>query len=191
MVYSGASGIMTAIAILTNRYRILLLPLFALILEVYAHRSKTEKYRRSPFRYPVYVLFAVVGVFAYQGLLYLLILYGIHIPSYFYSLKQSMAMHSIASLDPLSFLTYPFFIVRFEGWIFFLLFISSSIFFRKKRSSLFPFVIVLLQMIVSSIVDARAIRNISVVLPFIAMSCALAVYHIYAGGSFGIKRKKG
>lgn len=80
----------------------------------------------------------------------------------------------------INFLSYPYYLVRLEHWSFALMFFGSLAIFRKERLREFlPFILVIVQMAIFSLPEEKGARYLCVVFPFMAMSVAYLVDHVF------------
>lgn len=174
------AGVFFGLAFLTVRFRVVLLPVFVLFLELHMRFLHREVYRADRFRYFLFILSAASIVAFGLGALWSLSFQGIGVDSYISLLKEGMGRHQLFRTDVFSFLTYPFFIYKFDGSGYLLLLMLSLLFLdRKPHLTFFPAAVVATQIIFSSLIDEKAARSISVVLPFMSMLCGATAFNIY------------
>jgi hypothetical protein len=77
-------------------------------------------------------------------------------------------------------LAYPYYLFRLENWILAGSFFASAYFLIKRRWAwAWPFMVVLLQMLLFTMATDRGARYMAIVLPFMAMSSAALIHTVY------------
>jgi len=170
---------LAGLSFLVNRFRGGMLLLYIVILDAY---KSQEGKKNIKINFKKYLLFLIVslgtiiaGVFVLDGALQLM---GIHIPPYFKNLSAHLKLHTSMALNLFSLLSLPYFIAQIEGWPYLILILSSILFIKKPISPKIPLIFVLMQIAVGSIINEIVLRSLSIVLPFMAILAAIAIYHI-------------
>jgi len=178
--FALAAGAALGAAFLLNAFRMGLVPLFVLALEMYFWLTRRDGYRFDKLRFVIFCLTAGITVFVGSSVLYgALNHFGVVMPSYIFGLKHHLSMHTDVGFDPWALLSFPYFIWFFEGAGFYLLLVFSALTFRKNYSAAFPLFVVLIQGGIFSLTDQHVARVLSIVLPFLSMIAAVSVYHLY------------
>jgi hypothetical protein len=175
--YIILTGLVLALAVLTNRFRVMLFPLGIVLMEIVDSRRRSEQIIRRGKRILLFILSVIVTFVAFEIFLYLLNFSGIHIQPYSSMLHSSFSRHD-AVFDPSSIALYPFYLLKTEGLLALALLAGGMFFVRAENSSLFPLGLVLIQVLVSSLVDEKALRAISVISPFMSILMAVCVFHV-------------
>ena len=83
-------------------------------------------------------------------------------------------------LNPINFLSFPYYILRLESVLFGIMFFSNIYYvFKKKWGKIMPFGLVCLHMFIYSFASEKGARYLCVVLPFLVMSVASLFVHMF------------
>jgi len=174
------AGILAACAFLTNRYRVMMLPFFILILEWgWLRKARNQSHLQSLKSFLLFCIITAVSVAIYPVIVYIFRNFQIVLPAYLKGFHQSLASHALPSFHWQAFRVYTYYIYEFEGLAVLLLLGVGALFIRAPSSTWIPLCFVLLQIFGSAWVDEQVPRNLSIVLPFIAMVIALTFQNIY------------
>ncbi len=151
-------------------YRMIIIPFFVALTELYMSLAE----RRRP-EYEKYV---------YHTLLFLLIVFGIGAldggANTFVTFGWMFHQTHLAkgTFDWVNLLSYPYYIYRFEGLLFAVLFFLNLILVvRGKFKEAYPFVLIMVFMLVFSIPQEKGVRYLTSGYPFMAMAVAAVVGH--------------
>ncbi len=183
----GLAGMSTGMGFLLDRFRVGLVPVFMMLIEVFEIRFEKRKFIDSLKNILFYgfnmILSVMVGAFLLYQLLNTL---GVATPDYGEGLRRHLSLHQFEGIDFLGFFSYPFFLGQIEGASYYVLLALSFMFIKHKRSTLLPILICAVQIIGASLADERGARSISVILPFLSILCATTIWNLYQ--QFTIKR---
>jgi len=173
------AGLFGALAFLTIRWRVILLPLMILLMEWDCYYPKGGFPVAGRWRFTKFLLMLAGILLFYEAVLHIVNKQlAWPLPSYFESLGMNAQEHRWVWPSLWSFMTYPFYLLESEGLLMAALFFMGGFFLRHKPSTRLPFSFVLLQMLVSSLMDEKTARSLSVVLPFVAMTAAVVLLNL-------------
>ncbi len=159
-------------------YRMIIIPFFVGCAELYM--SLAEKQRLGWARWLATTglfLMLVFGIGALDGGANLKVTFG-------WMFHQSELAKG--TFSPLNLLSYPYYMLAFEGMVFSAAFwLGGCLLWRKQWRNAFPFVLVLIFMAVFSLPQEKGVRYLASALPFMAMTAAWMIWQIYdrLGGS--------
>jgi hypothetical protein len=174
VVWSVLSGIVIGIALLTNRYRILTTPIFILIFEMMNVGADQMKpgIRRGK-RLLLFFGMVVLVLISYEGLLLVLKeLRWFYFPSFFKTLFEVNLDRKFVGVDGLSWLTFPFYIYKFDGVLILLLLVFGFLFLKENPVIRLLISLILTQIILCSLSYEKGARLLAPVLPFVSMLAA-------------------
>lgn len=186
MTYIVSSGLFTGLGFMLNRYRVILLPVFVLILYFYLMRKRSLAFHRTNLKkMAIYLGSIFIPVLIYQSLYFFCKKNNLYLPAYLAALKGSVQSHPFPSWHPEALFEHLYFIYDLEGIFWLILFLASPFFIRFRKASALILSFVVLQFSISFIVDERTPRTLSFVLPFL---CILASMSFYCLMRFCIKK---
>lgn len=170
------SSIFFAMVYFVN-YRMIVIPAFIVFCEIYLSFSEGRKPDIRKWIYHSLLFFAIVfGIGALDNGANTYVTFG-------WMFHQSHLAQG--TFDPLNFLSYPYYVFRFEGIIFGLMFFGNIFFLlRKEWKKAFPFMLVLSFMALFSLPQEKGVRYLTSALPFMVMAVACLIDHIFRQGTF-------
>lgn len=157
-------------------YRMILIPVFMLFCEFYLSfcDNRTPDFRK----------------WVYHSLLFFLIVFGVgaidHGANTYVTFGWMFHQSHLAkgTFDPVNLLSYPYYIFKLEGIIFGLLFFGNIyLTIKKKWKEVFPFMFVLLFMLVFSLPQEKGVRYLTCAMPFMVMAAACLINTIHVNRS--------
>ncbi|MCA9394645.1 MAG: hypothetical protein KC900_10605 [Candidatus Omnitrophica bacterium] len=167
------SGLCFASVFFVN-YRMIIIPFFVAAAEVYL--NLTQGRRPSVIKWAcstAVFLGLVFGIGALDGAANLRVTFGwmFH--------QGELAKGTFA---PLNLLSYPYYMLTFEGVLFSLLFWANGyLLWKGERRAIFPWVMVLVFMAVFSLPQEKGVRYLTSALPFIAVAVAWSGWRMFSG----------
>ncbi|MGE0267628.1 MAG: phospholipid carrier-dependent glycosyltransferase [Candidatus Omnitrophota bacterium] len=146
-------------------YRMILVPFFLMFCEFYMSFSENRK--------------PDLRKWIYHSLLFFMIVFGVgaldHGANTYVTFGWMFHQSHLArgTFDPVNLFSYPYYVFKLEGIFFGLLFFGNVyLIIRKKRKEVFPFLFVLLFMIIFSLPQEKGVRYLTCAMPFMVMAVA-------------------
>ncbi len=154
-------------------YRMILIPIFILFCEFYLSCAEGQKINLKKWLYHSLVFFAIVfGLGALDHGANTYVTFG-------WIFHQSHLAHG--TFDVFNFLSYPYYVFKFEGILFGLMFFGNIYFVVKKKwKEAFPFMFVLFFMVLFSFPQEKGVRYLTSAMPFMVMAVAGLISYLYS-----------
>lgn len=175
------SGLMMGLCLLTDVFRAGLIPLCLVLIECGVGCPKKFRENINLIRLLSFFLIALISSVVLIMVIWpVLKMQGIWLTPYLDIIQSYVNQHTQASSTNWTAVKYAFGYISFaEGWQYLILAVLGLFFVRSTKSTLMPFLIVLIYILSWVFVDERAIRALTPVLPFIAIYIGLTFYHLY------------